>query len=104
MANSRVQFLQASSEKLPLADGCCDMIFMSMVLHHVGDRPAMARECRRILRVGGRICVRNCTRDTVYPQTRFFPGMLPMVRELPSSADVIALFEAAGLRAAPTSP
>jgi SAM-dependent methyltransferase len=94
--DSRVQFLQASSEQLPLADGCCDMIFMSMVLHHVADRPAMARECRRILRVGGRICVRNCTRDTIYPQTRFFPGMLRMVHELPSSAEVIALFEAAG--------
>ena len=100
----RVQFLQASSENLPLADRCCDMIFMSMVLHHVGDRPAMARECRRILRVGGRICVRNCTRDTIYPQARFFPGMLSMTDELPSSADVIALFEAAGFRSRAHEP
>ena len=100
----RVQFLQASSEKLPLADGCCDMIFMSMVLHHVGDRPAMARACRRILRVGGRICVRNCTRDTIYPQARFFPGMLPMLDELPSSTDVIALFEAAGFKSRAHEP
>src|SRR5688500_9487009 len=27
--NGRVEFRQASSEKLPLADGCADMIFMS---------------------------------------------------------------------------
>jgi len=97
--NGRGEFRQASSEKLPLADGCVDMIFMSMVLHHLPDRPATARECRRILRDGGRLCVRNCTRDIVYPQSRFFPGMLPMVdADLPSSADVVALFEAAGLR------
>ena len=97
--NGRVEFRQASAEKLPLADGWVDMIFMSMVLHHLPDRPATARECRRVLREGGRLCVRNCTRDIVYPQSRFFPGMLPMVdADLPSSADVIALFEAAGLK------
>ena len=97
--NGRVEFRQASSEKLPLADGCADMIFMSMVLHHLSDRPATARECRRILREGGRLCVRNCTRDIVYPQSRFFPGMLPMIdADLPSSEDVIALFVAAGLK------
>jgi ubiquinone/menaquinone biosynthesis C-methylase UbiE len=97
--NGRVEFRQASSEKLPLADGCVDMIFMSMVLHHLPDRPATARECRRILRDGGRLCVRNCTRDIVYPQSRFFPGMLPMVdADLPSVDDVVAVFEATGLR------
>jgi SAM-dependent methyltransferase len=75
------------------------MIFMSMVLHHLPDRPAMTRECHRILRDKGRMCVRNCTRDIVYPQSRFFPGMLPMVAaDLPSSEDVVALFETAGLR------
>jgi ubiquinone/menaquinone biosynthesis C-methylase UbiE len=99
LGNARVEFRQASSENLPLLDGCADMIFMSMVLHHLRDRPATARECRRILRENGRICVRNCTRDIVYPQSRFFPGMRPMVdADLPSSEDVVALFEAAGLR------
>src|SRR6185437_3969296 len=96
LGNAHVEFLQASSEKLPLPDGCADLIFMSMVLHHLRDRPATARECHRILRDKGRLCVRNCTRDIVYPQSRFFPGMRPLVdAELPSSEDVVALFEAA---------
>ena len=99
LGNARVEFRQASSEELPLLDGCADMIFMSMVLHHLPDRPAMTRECHRILRDKGRLCVRNCTRNIVYPQSRFFPGMRPMVdAELPSSEDVVALFAAAGLR------
>ena len=99
LGNARVEFRQASAEKLPLEDACADMIFMSMVLHHLPDRPAMTRECHRILRDKGRLCVRNCTRNIVYPQSRFFPGMRPLVdAELPSSEDVVALFEAAGLR------
>src|SRR5262245_37085567 len=38
--NRRVEFRQASSEQLPLPDGCVDLVFMSMVLHHLPDRPA----------------------------------------------------------------
>jgi SAM-dependent methyltransferase len=72
---------------------------MSMVLHHLPDRQAAARECRRVLRSGGRLCLRTGTRDMVYPQYRFFPGMLPLINnDLPSVAAIIALFEGASLR------
>jgi ubiquinone/menaquinone biosynthesis C-methylase UbiE len=98
-ANGRVTFLQAAAERLPLDDGSADVVFMSMMLHHLADKPRAARECRRVLREGGRLCVRNCTRDIVYPQSRFFPGMLPMLEaDLPSSEDIVTLFAAAGLR------
>jgi hypothetical protein len=63
------------------------------------DKEAAARECYRILRGGGRFCMRTCTRDVIYPQACFFPGMLPMLQaDLPSAAEIIALFEAAGLK------
>jgi hypothetical protein len=43
--------------------------------------------------------MRTCTRDAVYPQSRFFPGMPPMLENgLPSAAEIIALFEGASLR------
>ena len=43
--------------------------------------------------------MRTGTRDIVYPQSRFFPGILPMLKtDLPSAAEIIVLFEAAGLR------
>ena len=94
-----VEFRQGSAEQLPLEDGCADMVFMSMILHHLPDLPAMARECRRVLREGGRVCARNCTRDIVYPQSRFFPDMLPMLEaELQSGEEIIQLFEGIGFR------
>lgn len=94
--SERVEFHRASADKLPLEDASADMIFMSMVLHHLSDQRAAARECRRVLRRGGRVCIRNCTRDTIYPHARFFPGIQPMLdADLPSVAEVVALFESA---------
>jgi ubiquinone/menaquinone biosynthesis C-methylase UbiE len=97
--NDRVKFMLASAERLPLADRSADLVFMSMVLHHLADKEAAACECSRILRAGGRFCMRTCTPDSVYPHSRFFPGILPMLKaELPSVAEIISRFEAAGLR------
>ena len=98
-ANTHVEFRLAPAERLPLADRSADLVFMSMVLHHLLDKETAARECCRILRAGGRFCMRTGTRDIVYPQSRFFPGVLPMLKaDLPSAAEIIVLFEAAGLR------
>jgi SAM-dependent methyltransferase len=99
LGNNRVEFRQAPAERLPLERGSADLVFLSMILHHVEDKACAARECRRVLREEGRVCVRNCTRDTIYPQSRFFPGMLPMLQdELPSRDEIVQVFEDAGLR------
>jgi ubiquinone/menaquinone biosynthesis C-methylase UbiE len=96
---AQVEFMQASAERLPLDDGCADLIFMSMMLHHLHDRAQAASECRRVLRSGGRIFIRNTTRESVYPHTRFFPGFQRIVdTQLPSRDEVVALFEDTGLR------
>jgi len=96
--NDHVDFRQASAEHLPLEDGCADLVFMSMMLHHLTHKERAARECRRVLSRGGRLCVRNSTRDSIYPQQRFFPGIQAYIRELPSRDEVMELFEAAGLQ------
>lgn len=99
LTSPRAEFRRGPAEKLPLETACADLVFMSMVLHHIEDQAAAARECRRILRDVGRVCIRNCTRDTVYPQSRFFPGMLPMIEDsLPSRDEIVWLFERAGFR------
>src|SRR5262245_16558068 len=95
----RAEFRQARGERLPVEDGVADLVFLSMVLHHLDDPATTARECRRVLRDGGRVCVRNGTRETEYPQRRFFPGIVPIIEaELPSREEVIELFEAAGFK------
>src|SRR5262245_11611771 len=99
MVAGRVEFRQGRGECLPVDDGVADLVFLSMVLHHL-DAPAdAARECRRVLRYGGRVCVRNSTRETEYVQRRFFPGIVPIIEaELPSPGEMIELFEAAGFK------
>jgi SAM-dependent methyltransferase len=95
----RVEFMQASAESLPLEAGCADLVFMSMMLHHLGDRARAAGECRRVLGSGGRIFVRNTTRESLYPHTRFFPGFQAIVdAQLPTRDEVVVLFERTGLR------
>src|SRR5262245_5621148 len=99
LSSGRVEIRRASAEELPMNDGSADLIFMSMTLHHLADRPRAARECRRVLRTSGRLIVRNATRDCLYPQARFFRGFQAIVEtELPSRNQVFALFERAGLR------
>jgi ubiquinone/menaquinone biosynthesis C-methylase UbiE len=94
-----VEFRQAPAEHLPLKDGNVDIVFMSMMLHHLSDRVAAAREARRVLAPTGCVCVRNTTRDSLYPQARFFAGFQAIAEsQLPSRDEIIALFEQASLR------
>jgi ubiquinone/menaquinone biosynthesis C-methylase UbiE len=96
---SRVDFQQLRGGTLPLGDGSADMVFMSMVLHHLSDPLETARECRRVLRRGGRVCLRNSTSGTDFPQCRFFPGIQQVIDQtLPSKAFVQSLFEGAGFK------
>jgi len=97
-SSDRVEIRRASAEELPMQDGSADLVFMSMTLHHLADRPRAAREFHRVLRAQGRLIVRNATRDCLYPQARFFRGFQAIVEtELPSRNEVFALFEGVGL-------
>jgi SAM-dependent methyltransferase len=52
-----VEWKQGLANELPLADGSCDRVAMSLLLHHLeadGKRAALA-EARRVLRPGGRL-------------------------------------------------
>jgi ubiquinone/menaquinone biosynthesis C-methylase UbiE len=52
-----VLWQEGLASSLPLADGSCDRVVMSLLLHHLdpaGKRAALA-EARRVLRPGGRI-------------------------------------------------
>ena len=97
----RVQYQLGSAEAISLPPRSVDVIFMSMSFHHFVDRALAARECRRVLRGQGVVCVRTGTREQIrsYPYVPFFPSAPPkLVEVLPDHAALREPFEAAGFR------
>jgi SAM-dependent methyltransferase len=91
-----ISYWKASAEALPLSDGCADLVFMSMVYHHLGNPAAATRDCHRVLRDGGYVCIRNGTRESDFPHRHFF-ALQPLIdTELPARAEIAATFESAG--------
>jgi SAM-dependent methyltransferase len=96
-ATSGVVFGRASAHELPLLDRCVDLVYMSQIYHHLLDPTAVARECRRILRVDGYVCIRTGTRENEVVVPNFFPEVRTMLdADLPSSDDIRSNFASAG--------
>jgi len=47
----------ADAAKLPLDDGCCDLVIAFLSLHDVDDLPAATAEISRVLDAAGRACI-----------------------------------------------
>ncbi len=100
-AHEGVMLAGGVGETLPFRSQSIDLVFISMGFHHFADPMAVGRECARVLRRGGQVCVRTITRDQIanYPYFPFFPGIGPVLeRRLPSVEESCRPFEAAGLR------
>ena len=99
-ATDMVAFGRASADALPLPNGCADLVFMSQIYHHLADPAAAARECGRVLRTGGYVCIRTGTRENDVVVPNFFPAVRAMLdADLPSGDEVRSNFSAAGFTA-----
>jgi ubiquinone/menaquinone biosynthesis C-methylase UbiE len=99
----RTRFELGYAGSIPLPDNSVDLIFMSMIYHHLNDPRLAARECRRVLRQGGTAFLRAGVRERIssYPYVDFFPSSRPVLENLlPTCSDVTQVFEAAGFRTA----
>jgi len=92
-------YAAASGEQVPLADCCCDLAWLSQMIHHLRDREACARELRRVLRPGGYVLIRGAFADRLdgFPTfLRFFPGTRRIMAQFPDLEEVVAGFRRAG--------
>jgi ubiquinone/menaquinone biosynthesis C-methylase UbiE len=98
-----VRYVRAMAEALPLADEVFDMVFVSMVFHHFSDSQQAVRECRRVLRPGGVVCLRAGTSDRTenQPYVPFFPSARKILHQfLPSKSSIEVQFTSAGFAVA----
>ena len=99
LAPARGTFLAATAEALPLATGAIDLVFLSLVYHHLGAKTAALAELRRVARAGGHVIVRQVTRESAdeYEYVRFFPDALALdLRRMPSRDGLTRAFLAEG--------
>jgi ubiquinone/menaquinone biosynthesis C-methylase UbiE len=96
----RCAFRSGALEALPVEDRSADLVFLSMVFHHVRDWASAHRELQRVLRPGGFVLVRTALKESLeaYLWSRFFPAAVALDRaRLPSADEVVTRMTAAGL-------
>jgi ubiquinone/menaquinone biosynthesis C-methylase UbiE len=97
--DKRVSYELGSGESIPLPDQSVDLIFISMIFHHLDDPALATNECRRVLRRNGTVFLRAGVRDRIsrYPYVDFFPATRAILEDtLPSRQFIRETFEAAG--------
>ena len=75
-----------------IADASADLIFASMAFHHFSSPQQTAKECWRVLRKGGAVCIRNSTRERSSPYEAYFPNYRSTLDKLPPAQDIIDAF------------
>ena len=95
-----VQALEGAAGALPLPDGSADAAWLSLVLHHIPDLGAPARELRRVLRAGAPVLFRQGFPGRVggVELVRWFPETARTVASYPSVEETCAAFASAGFR------
>ncbi len=97
-----IQVLPGDASTIPLPDGSADGAWLSLVIQHIPDLEAAAREIRRILRPGAPALIRagfpgRIDAARTFPW-EFFPETARTVRTFPSIEQILQAFAAAGFR------
>jgi hypothetical protein len=96
-----VRFVRACAESLPLMQCSVEMVFMSMVFHHLNDPIRAASECHRVLRPDAIVCLRTATTEQIdsYAYVPFFPESRAILsRSLTPRRFIEATFTRAGFQ------
>jgi SAM-dependent methyltransferase len=92
-----VEVIEGGAAALPLADDSADAAWLSLVIHHIPDLGAAAREIRRVLRPGSPVLIRQgFTADDGIEIVRWFPETARTIETFPSLNETCEAFAAAG--------
>lgn len=93
-----IRVLDGDASTLPLPDGSVDGAWLSLVIHHIPDLEAAAREIRRVLRPGAPVLIRQGFSGRVDRNefVRWFPETERMVDTSPSVGQICQVFAASG--------
>ena len=97
---ARGNLLQGACETLPLVRAGFDVVFMSMVFHALGDTERAIKDLAAVLRPGGRLMLRQVTKEHVSDQLyfKFFPSASEIaMRFVPATEEIVAACKNAGL-------
>lgn len=97
-----IQALEGDASALPLPDGSADGAWLSLVIHHIADLEAAAREIRRVLRPGAPVLIRQGFPGRIdaahtFPW-EFFPETARTADTFPSLEQTCQAFATAGFR------
>jgi len=101
LSGSRIRFLQGSAEAIPLPDQSADLLFLSMVWHHIENIEKAFAEFARVLRRSGHVVLRAATQETndLFLYHESFPEALEMERRrMPARGELVRQFEEHGFR------
>jgi SAM-dependent methyltransferase len=97
-----IQVLEGQASALPLPDRSADGAWMSLMIHHIPDLGAAAREIRRVLRPGAPVLIRQGYPGRGDPARtfpwEFFPETARSVSTFPTVEQVCQAFSTAGFR------
>ena len=93
-----LRVLDGDACSLPLPDGSADGAWMSLMIHHIPDLAAAAREIRRVLRPGAPVLIRQAFpgRSEGVEIARWFPETARTADTFPSLGQTCGAFAAAG--------
>jgi ubiquinone/menaquinone biosynthesis C-methylase UbiE len=93
-----IQVLEGDAGTLPLPDGSADGAWLSLMIHHIPDLQAAAREIRRVLRPGAPVLIRQGFPGRLdrVENVRWFPETARTVDAYPSVEQTCQAFAAAG--------
>ena len=95
-----IRMLEGDAVALPLADASADAAWLSLVIHHIADLEAAAREIRRVLRPGAPVLIRQGFPGRLdrVELVRWFPETARAAESYPTVEATCDAFAAAGLR------